>query len=105
MRAKKENSKSKMQNLKQNVITLHGVVTGKRVPSRILEEQIQQAIQDGARELQILADGQHGIGGRIWPRGESVKVAVEGPAGQRLGSMGMPGTEIVLNGSASDDVG
>jgi NADPH-dependent glutamate synthase beta subunit-like oxidoreductase/glutamate synthase domain-containing protein 3/ferredoxin len=88
-----------------NTVTIHGIVEGNRVPSRILEEHIQQAVQNGARELHIVADGQHGIGGRIWPRGEAVKLVVEGPAGQRLGSMGMQGTEIVVKGSVSDDVG
>ncbi len=86
-------------------ITIKGNVDGARVPSRVLEEQIQQAVADGARELKVTAEGQHGIGGRIWPRGEKVTVTVEGPAGQRLGSMGMEGTEIVLKGSASDDTG
>jgi NADPH-dependent glutamate synthase beta subunit-like oxidoreductase/NAD-dependent dihydropyrimidine dehydrogenase PreA subunit len=57
------------------------------------------------RELHVIADGQHGIGGRIWPRGEAVKITVEGPVGQRLGSMGMSGTEILVKGSVSDDVG
>ncbi len=88
-----------------NVVTIYGNENGKRVPSRILEEQIQQAVQDGARELYIVADGQHGIGGRIWPRGETIKITVEGPVGQRLGSMGMFGTEIIVKGSVSDDVG
>jgi len=77
-------------------VTLQGNVNGSRVPSRILEEQIQQAVQDGARELHVIAEGQHGIGGRIWPRGETVKITIEGPVGQRLGSMGMFGTEIVI---------
>jgi NADPH-dependent glutamate synthase beta subunit-like oxidoreductase/glutamate synthase domain-containing protein 3/ferredoxin len=86
-------------------VTIHGIIKGERVPSRILEEKIQQAVQDGARELHITADGQHGIGGRIWPRGEIVKIIVESPVGQRLGSMGMPGTEITVEGSASDDIG
>jgi glutamate synthase domain-containing protein 3 len=86
-------------------VTLKGNVKGKRTPSRIFEDQIQQAVEKGARNLHILANGQHGIGGRIWPRNEKVKITVEGPAGQRLGSMGMFGTEIVVNGSASDDVG
>jgi len=86
-------------------IVLPGNVDGQRVPSRILEEQIQEAVKDGARVLTIQADGQHGIGGRIWPRGEKVSINVEGPSGQRLGSMGMFGTEIVVNGSASDDIG
>lgn len=84
---------------------IRGNVNGNRVSSRILEEEIQKAVQQGARELHIIADGQHGIGGRIWPRGETVKITVEGPVGQRLGSMGMPGTEIIVKGSVSDDVG
>jgi len=86
-------------------VTLKGKVDGKRVPSRVFEEQIQEAVRNGAREIHIIADGQHGIGGRIWPRGETVRVIVEGPVGQRLGSMGMFGTEIIVKGSASDDVG
>jgi NADPH-dependent glutamate synthase beta subunit-like oxidoreductase/glutamate synthase domain-containing protein 3/ferredoxin len=86
-------------------ITIKGNVDGARVPSRVLEEQIQQAVADGSRELKIAAEGQHGIGGRIWPRGEKVSITVEGPVGQRLGSMGMDGTEIVVKGSASDDTG
>jgi NADPH-dependent glutamate synthase beta subunit-like oxidoreductase/glutamate synthase domain-containing protein 3/ferredoxin len=91
--------------LKAKIVTIYGNVNGKRVSSRILEEQIQQAVQDGARELLIIADGQHGIGGRIWPGEETVKIIVEGPVGQRLGSMGMFWTEIIVKGSASDDVG
>ncbi|MBI5666247.1 MAG: FAD-dependent oxidoreductase [Nitrospirae bacterium] len=86
-------------------ITIKGNIKGNRTPSRILEEQIQDAVRNGARDLQVIADGQHGIGGRIWPRGEGIKITVEGPVGQRLGSMGMFGTEIVINGSVSDDAG
>lgn len=86
-------------------VTIKGSVNGSRVPSRILEEQIQQAVREGARELHIVAEGQHGIGGRIWPSGETVKITVKGPVGQRLGSMGMPGTEIVVRSSSSDDTG
>ncbi|MBI4843073.1 MAG: FAD-dependent oxidoreductase [Nitrospirae bacterium] len=86
-------------------VTLQGTINGKRTPSRILEEEIQDAVRRGARELHVIADGQHGIGGRIWPAGEPVNITVEGPVGQRLGSMGMFGTKIVVNGGASDDVG
>ncbi len=88
-----------------STITIYGNMDGKRVPSRILEEHIQQAVREGARDTLILADGQHGIGGRIWPRGETVRITVEGPVGQRLGSMGMSGTEIIVKGSSSDDIG
>jgi len=91
--------------MKGKTANIKGNVNGKRVPSRILEEYIQHAVSEGARELHIIADGQHGIGGRIWPKGETVKITVEGPVGQRLGSMGMFGTEIVVKNSVSDDVG
>ncbi len=84
---------------------IQGKVNGKRVSSKDLEGQIQKAVKDGARDIMVQADGQHGIGGRIFPRGETVKITVEGPAGQRCGSMGMEGTEIVLKGSSSDDIG
>ena len=84
---------------------IYGNVSNERVPSRILEERIQQTVQDGAREITIKADGQHGMGGRIWPKDETVRITIEGPAGQRVGSMGMPGTEIVIKGGSSDDTG
>ncbi len=86
-------------------VIIKGIVNGQRVPSRIFEEEIQEAVRQGDRDLLIIADGQHGIGGRIWPRSETVRITVEGPVGQRLGSMGMFGTEIVVRGGASDDVG
>ncbi len=86
-------------------VTIHGNIDGRRIPSRILEEYIQRAVRDGARRLHIIADGQHGIGGRIFPQDETVRITVEGPVGQRLGSMGMPGTEIIVKNSVSDDVG
>lgn len=122
MRAKKKTVKSKASDVKlkgrkqqtktamplaaqSSPFTIRGNVNGQRVPSRILEEQIQEAVKHGVREMRIVAQGQHGIGGRIWPSGEIIKITVEGTAGQRLGSMGMDGTEILVKGSASDDVG
>ena len=44
---------------------IHGNVNGKRVSSRDLEAQLQKAVKDGATDLTVRADGQHGIGGRI----------------------------------------
>ncbi|MHB1465390.1 MAG: FAD-dependent oxidoreductase [Thermoleophilia bacterium] len=84
---------------------INGKIKGERVSSRQLEEQIQAAVRQGERQVTVHADGQHGIGGRIWPQGKKVKITVDGPVGQRLGSMGMAGTEIVVKGSASDDAG
>ncbi len=84
---------------------IQGNIDGKRVPSRILEETIQAALREGVREIEVEAQGQHGIGGRIWPKYSPARITVSGPIGQRLGAMGMFGTEIVARGGSSDDVG
>ncbi|MDP2168124.1 MAG: FAD-dependent oxidoreductase [Thermodesulfovibrionales bacterium] len=86
-------------------ITIEGNIDGKRLSSRVLEERIQEAVKDGASDIFVRADGQHGIGGRIWPVEKTVRITVTGPVGQRLGSMGMFGTEITVKGNASDDAG
>ena len=84
---------------------IQGNIDGKRVSSKTLEEQVQKAINDGDHDITVMADGQHGIGGRIWPQFGTVKVTIEGTAGQRVGSMGMHTTEIMVKGSTSDDTG
>ncbi len=84
---------------------IHGTIEKKRISSQRLEENIQEAIKNGNLNLEIKAQGQHGIGGRIWPHENKVTLKVSGPVGQRLGAMGMPGTEIIVNKSVSDDVG
>lgn len=93
-----------MNNDKLHIIS--GKIDGIRISSRILEERIQDAIEQGHRNLEIRAFGQHGIGGRLWRAGsEPVLVKVTGPAGQRLGSFGFPNTRIEVAGPTSDDVG
>ncbi len=87
------------------IVTIQGRIDGIRTPSRILEQELQESVENGARDIYIIADGQHGIGGRIWPREDTIKITIEGPVGQRLGSMGMFGAEIVVKGNVSDDVG
>ena len=85
---------------------ISGKVAGKRVDSRIIEEQIQAAVNQGYRKLQIEAYGQHGIGGRLWRAGqEAVRIEIVGQPGQRVGSMGFANTAIEVHGPASDDVG
>ncbi len=77
-----------------------------RLDSRVLEEKIQRAVEAGHRHLTIQAFGQHGIGGRLWKtNGEPLFVTIEGNPGQRVGSMGYPGTRIDVMGPSSDDVG
>ncbi len=97
----------KTERLKKNdYCFLSGVENGHRLESRVLEERIQQAVRDGYRVLNVEADGQHGIGGRLWRAGdESVYVKIRGYPGQRVGSMGFPNTQIEIMGPASDDVG
>ena len=88
------------------VHVIAGRQDGERVRSRILEEQVQQAVADGHRRLQIEAFGQHGIGGRLWRAGhDTVFIRVSGHPGQRVGSMGFPYTLIEVQGPVSDDVG
>ncbi len=76
-----------------------------RTNSRVLDEEIREAIREGSTEIHVVANGQHGIGGRLWGFPEPVTITVEGPVGQRLGGMGMFGTKIIAKGSVSDDVG
>lgn len=86
--------------------TISGQEDGQRIESRILEERVQRAVAQGATELLVEAFGQHGIGGRLWQGGQTpITVRVTGSPGQRLGSMGFPGTTIVTDGPASDDTG
>jgi NADPH-dependent glutamate synthase beta subunit-like oxidoreductase/glutamate synthase domain-containing protein 3/NAD-dependent dihydropyrimidine dehydrogenase PreA subunit len=87
-------------------VTIRGMENGHRVESRILEERIQRAVNQGAREILIEAAGQHGLGGRLWVSRETpISVRIAGSSGQRTGSMGFPGTKILLEESASDDIG
>ncbi|MGD9151506.1 MAG: FAD-dependent oxidoreductase [Desulfobacterales bacterium] len=85
---------------------ISGHFGGKRVESRVLEEQIQDAVSQGQRPLEIQAYGQHGIGGRLWGAGaDAIQIKISGHPGQRVGSMGFPNTFIEVLGPASDDVG
>ncbi|MGD9042100.1 MAG: FAD-dependent oxidoreductase [Desulfobacterales bacterium] len=85
---------------------ISGKFSGERLESRILEEQIQEAVAQGQRSIEVNAFGQHGIGGRLWCAGnEPVHIKISGHPGQRVGSMGFPNTLIEVLGPASDDVG
>ena len=91
---------------KKPIVSIYGTENGLRVQSRILEEKIQEAISSGHRNIEVVAHGQHGIGGRLWRAGEEpVHVTITGASGQRVGAMGFEGTFIDVHGPASDDVG
>ncbi|MDD4997824.1 MAG: pyridine nucleotide-disulfide oxidoreductase, partial [Syntrophales bacterium] len=87
-------------------IIIPGSEKGVRVDSRVLEERLQKAVSEGHRHIEIIAQGQHGLGGRLWRAGkEPVFLRILGTSGQRVGAMGFPGTRIDVVGPASDDVG
>ena len=90
----------------QQVIRISGFEHGHRIESRILEERMQQAVENGYRTFEVEAFGQHGIGGRLWKAGnDRLYVKISGAPGQRVGSMGFPNTLIEVLGPSSDDVG
>jgi NADPH-dependent glutamate synthase beta subunit-like oxidoreductase/glutamate synthase domain-containing protein 3/NAD-dependent dihydropyrimidine dehydrogenase PreA subunit len=77
----------------------------KRVSTQGLLQQIYLAMDQGETEFVIDASGQHNIGGALWNEaGQPLKFIVRNP-GQRVGSMGMPNTEIIVEGPAPADVG
>ncbi|MFA7348833.1 MAG: glutamate synthase, partial [Desulfurivibrionaceae bacterium] len=77
---------------------------GQRISSKNFEELVQKAFAKSTR-LKLETYGQHNVGGRLKNGGKKVEIEISGPCGQRLGCMGMPGTTIVCDGPASDDVG
>ncbi len=76
---------------------------GTRITSMDFEYLVRKAAVEHA-ELALEAYGQHNIGIRL-QRPDGLHLQIDGPCGQRLGSMGMPGTTITCNGPVSDDVG
>lgn len=80
-------------------------VDNKRLSTRGLLQRIYSELEAGETEFIIEAAGQHDIGGPLWNIDDRpLKFIVRNP-GQRVGSMGMPGTDIIVEGSAPADVG
>lgn len=76
-----------------------------RQSTRDLLLRIRSAVEAGETRFHIEASGQHDIGGPLWSAsGETLHFDIENP-GQRVGSMALPGTEIVVHGPAPADVG
>ena len=87
------------------MLTIDTLAGGKRLSTQELLTAISEALAAGETEFHILASGQHDIGGPLWhPEGKSLRFTVTNP-GQRVGSMCMPGTEVIVEGSSSADVG
>jgi len=84
-------------------------ISGMRGNERISTQELLQAVYDalanGETEFRIDAAGQHDIGGPLWhPEGKPLRFIITNP-GQRVGSMCMEGTEIIVEGPAPADVG
>ena len=93
-------------NIKTNQIAIiNGIVDGQRISTQQLLQELYNKLEEGYKEFEISASGQHDIGGPLWDKeNKLLKFKVTNP-GQRVGSMGMVGTEILVEGSAPADVG
>uniref|UniRef100_UPI003D819B67 FAD-dependent oxidoreductase n=1 Tax=Trichloromonas sp. TaxID=3069249 RepID=UPI003D819B67 len=77
----------------------------KRISTQALLQQIYTALEAGETEFEVLSSGHHDIGGPLWTEdGKPLKFTVKNP-GQRVGSFGLDGTEIMVEGSACADAG
>ena len=76
-----------------------------RMSTQDLLLAIEGAVRSGETEFEIAASGQHDIGGPLWNADGQKLVFHVSNAGQRVGSMCLPNTEIMVEGSASADVG
>jgi len=92
--------------VKQNKkIDIQGIADGQRKSTQQLLQEVYTYLNNGYTEFNISASGQHDIGGPLWSeKGAKLKFSVKNP-GQRVGCMGMEGTQIVVEGSAPADVG
>ncbi|MDY0189843.1 MAG: FAD-dependent oxidoreductase [Desulfuromonas sp.] len=77
----------------------------RRISTQILLQQIYAALENGETEFEVQSSGHHNIGGPLWTAdGKPLKFHVKNP-GQRVGSFGMEGTDIVVEGSTPADAG
>lgn len=75
-----------------------------RLSTQELLELVYRKMDEGCLEFEIAACGQHNIGGSLWSPEGNLTFKVTNP-GQRVGSMGMEGTTIIVDGPAPADVG
>ena len=87
------------------MFTINTMNGHERMSTQDLLLVIGEAVKKGETEFEIAASGQHDIGGPLWhPEGKKLFFHVTN-AGQRVGSMCLPNTEILVDESASADVG
>ncbi|MEN6414035.1 MAG: FAD-dependent oxidoreductase [Veillonellales bacterium] len=87
------------------MFTISTIDGNNRMSTQDLLQAINNALAAGETEFRIEGSGQHDIGGPLWhPEGKNLKFYVTNP-GQRVGSMCLENTEIIVEGSAPADVG
>lgn len=86
------------------VFKIKSVQGNTRLSTQDLLQEIYAAMAQGHHEFEIEASGQHDIGGPLWSTDGALKFVVTNP-GQRVGSMALEGTTVIVEGSASADVG
>ncbi len=87
------------------VTTINSLDKHNRLSTQALLQLIYEAMEKGETDFNIDACGQHDIGGPLWhPEGKPLTFKVTNP-GQRVGSMCMENTTIIVEGSAPADVG
>ena len=76
-----------------------------RISTQQLLQQIYAALDRGETEFEVLSSGHHDIGGPLWREDrQPLKFQVKNP-GQRVGSFGLEGTRIIVDGPAPADAG
>jgi NADPH-dependent glutamate synthase beta subunit-like oxidoreductase/glutamate synthase domain-containing protein 3/Pyruvate/2-oxoacid:ferredoxin oxidoreductase delta subunit len=76
-----------------------------RISTQQLLQQIYAELEKGETSFEVLSSGHHDIGGPLWTEdGSPLHFEIRNP-GQRVGSFGLEGTEIVVHGSAPADAG
>lgn len=89
----------------QKSLYINTLEDNKRMSSQELMQEIDRKIKEGYTEFDILASGQHNIGGTVWnDNKDDLTFRVKNP-GQRVGSMGMSHTKIIVEGSVPADTG
>lgn len=90
---------------KKDKIKIEGIIDGHRKSTQQLLQEVYKHLNEGYTEFDILASGQHDIGGPLWSENRApLKFSVKNP-GQRVGCMGMKGTQIIVEGSTPADAG
>lgn len=77
-----------------------------RMSTQSLFQMIYEKVSEGICDFVIDACGQHDIGCALWAKNKNKKLnfKIKNP-GQRVGAMALSGTKIVVEGSATADVG